>query len=369
MSERRKASMNFNEIWNKIVVKYKEKRNSEEYVLQNLWEQIFREYMNYNSLDNEILAGKQIPLGSTSRLIPDIILRKDDKDFAVVELKKATYNTCDEFRNQLFSYLKQLKVSIGVLITNKIEVFFYDYQKEDDKQQSVVIEFTENNTLGEQFVFLFEKHNVDINAVKKFVADNCKIKDDLIEIASLTNENLIKDILKSYLTEKGYNNSAIEKFMENLKIDIRKSTETNNIEKTFKPQTKIERYYPEKEKKSYIGYNLDRNRAIQLCEENNVQLSKDITFANMSNVCIGKYPANVNTKHLDREWNLLLNDGFNKQLHILKIPPYTFTPKNFYIRPDNGKIVLIIDKNFVDTHPKENIENRLSNYKIKTINY
>lgn len=302
-------------------------------------------------------------MGSSDRLIPDIILKKDAKDFVVVELKKESLNSCDNFRHQLFSYLKQLKVSIGILITNKIELFIYDYLKEDDKQQSVEIEFANNNALGEQFVNLFEKQNLGMDNIKGFVNHNCKIKDDFNEISGITNENFVKDILLNYFTTNGYNENAIENYLSNIKIEIKPIL--NNDYSTPIQKNEFHQYHKPVMKNNY---NLDKNEAIRICQKNNIQLSRRcITFANLN--INGKYPANVRLDYLNYEWTILLNDGFHKKLHILKIPPNTFVQNDFYIRQDKNLIVLGIDKDFVDYHPQQKICNRLFQYKTNTIDY
>ena len=83
----------------------------------------------------------------------------------------------------------------------------------------------------------------------------------------------------------------------------------------------------------------------------------------------GKYRANPNLKYLKHNWTILLNDGFNKKIHILEIPANTFTQKDFYIRHDRNRIVLHIDKNFEDCHPQQGITNRFFEYKVQTIDY
>ena len=322
--------MNKSEIWNKIVKIFKENYYSEEYKLQDLWLKIFEQYFHYNSLDDEICTKKLIHLGSTNRLIPDIILKKDNKDYAIVELKTQNFNSCEKFRLQLFSYLKQLKVSIGVLITNKIELFVYDYSKDDNEQQSIEIDFNTNNSLGEEFVDLFEKSNIDIEKIKNFINNNCENEYIFEKLSNKTNEKLIKDVLLSYYLSQGYNESAIQNFLNKTKIDVRHITTEVVPPKPGPGPTP-----------------LPKPEAIRICKKNNVSLSDCITFASLDSE-FGKYRANTNLKYLRHNWTILLNDGFHKKLHILKIPANAFTQNDFYIRRDKNLIVLHIDKNFED---------------------
>lgn len=355
--------MNNTEIWNKIVTLYNENRYSEEYKLQNLWLKIFEQYLHYNSLDNEIISQIKVRLGSKERLIPDIALRKNNKDFVLVELKKETLNSCNDFKRQLFDYLKLLKVSIGILITNKIELFIYDYLKEDNKQPSIEIEFIKNNPLGEQFVELFKNHNLELGEISDFVKLNCDIKNAFNEISSMTNENLIKDILLDYFTAKGYHKQAINNYLSTIKIEIKQ-----NVGESCSTQKRDCDGSQPRNITAKNDYSLDKSDAMRICQRNNVKIPRCVTFANLSNIN-GKYPANVKLSYLNEEWMLLLNDGFNNKLHIFKVPANTFSQNDFYIREDKNLIVLAIDNYFDDTHPQQKIYNRFYEYKIQTIDY
>ena len=216
------------DIWNKIVSLYNENYTKEEYVLQKLWEKIFEQYFHYNSLENEIDTQRKIYLGSTERVIPDIILKKEGKDFVIVELKKSNINFNEKHEGQLFSYLKQLKTSIGILITNKINLYLYDYTKEDYEQQCVEINFTKDNGLGEKFVELFNKNNLDSKTIRDFVESNYKIKDDLLKIKSITTESFMKEILTDYYKKSGFSDFAIDEFVKSVNISIKSLKEENN---------------------------------------------------------------------------------------------------------------------------------------------
>lgn len=129
------------EKWNEIVKLYNNNYDRKEEFIQKLWESIFPEYFDYSRLKNEINTHRSIRLGSTERIIPDIILRKDNKDLFVVELKQFNTQLNYQYERQLFSYLKQIKCNIGILICNKIYIYDYDYTKEDSEQDKYEITF------------------------------------------------------------------------------------------------------------------------------------------------------------------------------------------------------------------------------------
>ena len=352
--------------WNKIVSLYKNNYLQDEFKLQNLWEKIFEQYLHYYSLDNEIDTHRTIHLGSIDRVIPDIILKKDDKDFIIVELKKGNVVSNENYKCQLFSYLKQIKVSLGILITNKIQIFLYDYTKEDIDQKSVEIEFTENNVLGEKFIDLFDKNNLNLEQIHSFITNNYKNNEDLLKIKNITNEKFIKDILTKHYLQNGFNEIVVENFIQSINIIIKNTNEENyKIDKQIKNNniTHISNL-PQNLK----AYNLDKNEALMIMQKNNILPTSCITFANL-NTPNGKYQANVNLKYLNYDWTIILNDGYNKKIHVFKIPANTFDNNNFSIRSDKNLIVLSIDTSFVDIHRQQGIENRLFEYKVNTIDY
>lgn len=72
----------------------------------------------------QISEQKSLTLGSINRLVPDIVLKKDDYNTFIVEMKDASHikRECDVA--QLTSYMKQIETPIGVYIGKEIEVYF-----------------------------------------------------------------------------------------------------------------------------------------------------------------------------------------------------------------------------------------------------
>ena len=64
--------------------------NSKEEVIQRVFEHVFAELFGYSRLLGEIESHRVIHIGSTDRVIPDIIIRDSmsNKDLFIVELKQ-----------------------------------------------------------------------------------------------------------------------------------------------------------------------------------------------------------------------------------------------------------------------------------------
>ena len=129
--------MNYQEAWNNIVKKQKALSGKKEDAVQTIWESvIFPDYLKY--VNDCINSQRKIPIGSTNK-IADIVLRKEKKEICIVELKRFELH---KGRNQLFSYLKQIdRVSIGVLVCDKLYVYDYQYGRDAEKQPYVEISF------------------------------------------------------------------------------------------------------------------------------------------------------------------------------------------------------------------------------------
>ncbi len=361
------------QIWNDIINLFNKHKDAEEFKIQTLWETIFKEYLNYKTLEGDIISHKEMMIGAAKKIITDIVVRKNDKDFAVVELKKECFDACDKKHfEQLLSYLKLLKIPIGILIANKINLIVYDYTKDDEDQQSIQIEFDKDNPLGEKFVNLFKKENLDKNRIKDFVNENYKIENDKQELEKFINdEEYVKSILANYFKENDYNQTAIDLVFNDYKIS---TTHKVILPLTPTPSTKLSPKLPTHTLKKCISHKLskenmlNKNSAIWLCEKHNISISIPgyNTFANYNGK---KYPANVKLDYLNHDWFILLNNNEEKKLYILKIPANTFCQANFYIRPDKNLIVLAFDSDFVDNHPSYKIYNDFSKYIVGEIDY
>lgn len=97
--------MTAKEKWNKIVAQHKKYHNSLEPKVQNVWENVFVEILGYSRLEGEVERHRNIQLGPTERVIPDIIIKNQERDLIVVELKQHHVSFQATMETQLFSYL------------------------------------------------------------------------------------------------------------------------------------------------------------------------------------------------------------------------------------------------------------------------
>lgn len=95
--------------WSKvceILTKYANRENEMTYqksIIDLLME------MNLGWHKNQIAEQLSMQLGSKERLIPDVVITKDDRNMFVMEVKEAAHLKTEKDIDQLVSYMKQLE--------------------------------------------------------------------------------------------------------------------------------------------------------------------------------------------------------------------------------------------------------------------
>ena len=217
--------MNNKEKWNYIVDIYNEQKYLKEDIIQETWGNIFYEIFGYSKLQGEIEVHRNIQIGSTQRVITDIIITDGTNDLFIVELKQHTLDTGEE---QLISYLRLMEINIGVLVNKKITIYYY--QKPDNNLLKYEINLNEDLIDGEKFIELFSK---PFNPKK--VLDFILLKDErnkkILDIRKKVNNDYLLEILKTELL-KSYEISEIEEALVDFKICV--TNINDNMERKVK---------------------------------------------------------------------------------------------------------------------------------------
>lgn len=204
-------------LWNKIVSQYNKIRNNKEEVVQASWEFIFSTLFNYS--DPEIDSQRPVQMGSTPKY-PDIIIKNENEDLFVVELKQ---HTLHKGQDQLISYLNQLKVNIGILVCDNLYIYDFDYTSRENAYSVIEIPFVQDNPNGSRFVELFSKDNFDKQKIKNFIKECNQNKDIVNEIKNEITSNLASELLKKYFTEK-YTGVDIDKILSEYTVSVSKKS-------------------------------------------------------------------------------------------------------------------------------------------------
>ena len=229
-----------NEKWNEICFLLSEnirtdisESDFEQNVIQALRVLDWKEY----SGDIEIRPSFQV--GASNRITPDFVIKSsDNRKLFVIEIKQPNIPLNSKFQQQLFSYMRQLKLEYGILIGQGIQVFYDgNLAKQDDPILLETIKFTKDNEKGLKFVELFAKDSFNQDSLKSFTLTGLKKinrreehKDLTKKILSENYQEKISELIKQdFLNE--YDGELIESVLKELKIEIkRKYSEINQTE-------------------------------------------------------------------------------------------------------------------------------------------
>ena len=276
----------------------------------NMSEQLFElkviqafEKLGWSEYNNEIIVRESVQVGASNRISPDLVLKsKELGNLFIVEVKKPSFEIDNlTFKGQLSSYMGIMRVELGILIGNKIQLFL------DGKffnEEGIIlideIEFKRDNEKGLKFVQLFSKENynrekIEIHAQEKIqelkeINDFKKLKKQLLS------ENYNEKIVAYLKTEllKEYNEKIIEKIFQILEVKIRDKNKIVPLENHEKRQTKkhssIENFdnssgklpigkYVQKTFNALVNNNsIDRNEIEKLQRRDYSKLIFDIQF-------------------------------------------------------------------------------------------
>ena len=163
---------------------------------------------------NEICHKPNLSIGNNGHIQPDILIQKDDKKQFVIEVKRPLHIQAAKDRDQLVSYMRQLKLKAGIYIGEHIEIF-YDQPDSENAVSVLKIPLELDNKRGARFVELFSKERFSKDSIVQFCEDRIKemhhqeslnkIKEHLIADA----QGQITEGMKMYLMEK-YGNTFSE---------------------------------------------------------------------------------------------------------------------------------------------------------------
>lgn len=351
--------MTIKEKWEAIVDDVAKCNNCDESSMQVLWEDIFAdaELFGYSHRKGEIDRQRSIKIGSGMRVIPDIIIKNatQNKDLFVVELKQfgISFRTGDE--EQLFSYMRLLELRIGILICNKIYVY---YRENSCLKHCIEIDFQKNSTLGENFVELFSKNNFSETEISNFIKINENYKNNVQKIKTEVYELDLKKLVEKYFASR-FSDDEIKCAMNDFNFYIKEPMKVM-------PEVRPVPLGADEKKENFVK--LSKNHAIRLLQKSGYVFCGKHTFAS-KNSTQNNYWANPDVSVLICDWDLILNDLKNRVLMVFRIPAHTFSRAQFKMRNDQPKkIDLQIeygDPNFSDN--RSGIKFRT--YLVKELSY
>lgn len=178
----------------------------------------------YDGIENKL----SIQVGASKSLIPDMVLSKEDHRVLVIEIKKPNNTLRNRQASQLLSYMRQLKLPIGLYIGENIQLY---YDAPDDEYDAIcvyTIEFDDNSSSGRKFCQLLEYENFNLSQLEEFCAEQLRLinaRNDfqkrIKEFVSPQNVygNII-ELLKDKFASEGFDDVTISAELKKLSISI-----------------------------------------------------------------------------------------------------------------------------------------------------
>ena len=158
-----------NDNWNEIVnlLQLYITGNSTESQYQQEIENCLR-LLGWKSFNKTMQSQVTINIGNNNSIRPDIVLYKNDLPVLPIEIKRPSNICSSKQEGQLKSYMRQLRLNVGLYIGENIQ-FFYDNPTDLDNPISVFkIELCKNEPYGEMFCEMMSYGKFDVNELEKF---------------------------------------------------------------------------------------------------------------------------------------------------------------------------------------------------------
>ncbi len=248
--------------WNDIVLTLRELKDIgvDESVYQKRIEEQFK-FLGWSIAGGCVESKPILPEGNSKSLVPDIVLKKNGERVLAVEVKEPNNHLKARQEIQLFSYMRQLELRVGLYIGEKWQLY---YNAPDDKENPhpvLTATLTPDLEDGTRFCELLTYENFSLESLESFCSKQLhrqRYRNSLHEALSLLNEDdkgttLLFDLLRRKLMEKEVFEDILDDELQLVKL----SYEFGKVTK-LKP-TKVK---SPTEKKKLIKYSLNGGPAM-----------------------------------------------------------------------------------------------------------
>ncbi|ESU21409.1 hypothetical protein FEDK69T_24760 [Flavobacterium enshiense DK69] len=216
--------------------------------------------LNWKAYSGDFQIRPSFHIGASNRITPDIVINSPEKrNLFVIEIKQPNIQLNTKFQQQLFSYMRQLKLEYGVLIGQEIQIFYDgDLTEHEDPVLLETIEFEKESEKGVKFVELFSKENFSYDSLKIFTQNsldkiNRGTEQKILweKILSPDYELKVLELIKLDFLNK-YDGEIIDNVLQGLSVNITaKNTTENGIPKI---QENIYKQFESKNTKDHTRY-------------------------------------------------------------------------------------------------------------------
>lgn len=222
------------------------------------------QHLGWAKFKGEICHKPNIHIGNNSRIEPDILIKRDGEDEFVIEVKRPSHKQSKKDVEQLLSYMRLLKLSVGIYMGEHIEIF-YDMPSSKEAVSIMKVPLKIDDKLGARFIDKFLKENFSREAIVDFCEERIQeiqrqnslneIKESLIADA----QTQISESLKPYLMDK-YGSSFSEEEIKRMLATMRFTASADGSQN--EPEVVVPKSQP-KQKSNLIKCILTRKASAQ----------------------------------------------------------------------------------------------------------
>lgn len=202
--------------------------------------------LGWRSKEGTLKEQVTLHIGNNNSIRPDIVLYKDNQPVLPIEIKRPTNISSSKEEKQLMSYMRQLKLNVGLYIGNNIQLY-YDNPSDPDLPVCVLkAEFKENDNNGIYLCKMLTYDTFYLNDIeenckklyKNIISQNC-LQNKLNDFLSIENiDNNIKELIKNKFIAEGFDEEILESELNNFSIEV-KSNKTISYHLNTEPITSI----------------------------------------------------------------------------------------------------------------------------------
>jgi hypothetical protein len=219
-----------NELWQEIcfILHDISMTSSEELYEQKIIQSL--EKLGWSRFRKEIILKQRFQLGSAGTIIPDIIVKSlDTNELFVIEVKRMSADIENtSHQNQLFSYMRQLRLQHGLLIGSKIQIYYDgDLNRTENPILLKSLDIIESNVEGSLFVHLFRKESFTYSQLNDFAEKTITQLESDSHKEKLRNLLLSRDYQKQiqqFITDnlrQNWDEDTIKTVLSELSVSIR----------------------------------------------------------------------------------------------------------------------------------------------------
>lgn len=210
--------------------------------------------LGWRKTNKTLQSQMTIPIGNNNYIRPDIILQKENEKGNIIPIIAVEIKRPDNIKNgrqelQLFSYMRQLRLSFGLYIGEKIQLFYDAMDKKENpianpiSVLTVDIKDTDNN--GEIFCELFSYDQCNSEKIESYCKESLKREQEYIRLQDrisdfmLHAEKNIKELIKNGLVSEGFTGESIDKELSKIDILVNRKTSETKMPQTIQHSVNI----------------------------------------------------------------------------------------------------------------------------------